>query len=254
MIEIHSHILPGVDDGSESIEDSMAIVDDMINNDVKGAIATPHHLNGYDENPFDKILDLTEKLNEEIKNRGIDFIIYPGQEVRVNSDLPELIDSGNIHGIAGSRYLLLELPSRSFPMYMTELLYRLIVMDYVPIIAHPERNSALADDVDLLEELIGMGCLSQVTSASLLSSNKKLRSVSERMIEEGLVAFISSDTHGVERRNSRIKDAMKRIELLYGEDLAKYFYDNSYKLVKNERVSKYSGEIKKKSLLKRIFR
>ncbi len=254
MIEIHSHVLPGVDDGANNMDESVAIVEDMIANGVTAAIATPHHRNGYDINPYGKVVELTDRLNGELKSRNIDFQIYPGQEVRISDEIPDLISSGDIKGIAGTKYLLLEPPSRSLPMYVKELLYRLTVQGYKPVIAHPERNSRFTEDFDLLHELVNMGCLVQITSESLIASNKKLKSTSEKMIEEGLVSLISSDTHGVNKRKCRIMEALKRVEALYGKELADYFSNNTYKLVNGETINGYGGEIRKKSFLKRFFK
>lgn len=252
MIEIHTHILPNVDDGSKSLEMSIEMIEDMISNGVTSAIATPHHLNSCGFNPWSSTDKKVEILNTEIKKHNLSFKVYTGQEIRIRDDLLNRVKSGEIQGINNSRYLLLEFSFNSVPMYCRQIIYDLLSNGYIPIIAHPERIKPIQDDINILKEFIDMGCFAQITASSITSAKKNVKNITFEQIEEGLISFISSDNHDINKRKCELKNALKTIDRLYGSDLKDYFINNTFKLV-NDKNIKLKMNVQKKSFIGRLF-
>lgn len=173
MIDIHNHILIDVDDGPKNREDAIQLLKQAKSEGVNEIIATPHHLSPVFNNERKKVLNKIEELRsmEEVQQLGIK--IYPGQEIRITDQILPEIEKGNILSLNHSKYLLIELPSNGVPHYTERLFYELLSEGYVPIIAHPERNKGIVQDLDKLYQLVKAGALSQLTSSSLSGGNGK---------------------------------------------------------------------------------
>jgi len=167
MIDIHSHILPGLDDGARDLEQSLELARQAVREGIHTVIATPHHRNGRYDNPGGAVRQAAEALARELAAAGIPLKLRCGQEIRVYAELPEDLERGEALTLNGSRYLLLELPSGYVPQGMDELLHELRVMGRVPVIAHPERNRELAADPGRLAAWVRQGVLLQLTSHSV---------------------------------------------------------------------------------------
>lgn len=179
MIDIHNHILINVDDGPSSKEEMLKLLKQGVEENVSEIIVTPHHLSPTYDNEYKSIKEkLEELLNlDEIKELGI--TLYPGQEVRISDQIIPQLEKGKIIGLNHSKYLLIELPSGNVPHYTSRLFYELQSKGYIPIIAHPERNKEISQNLDLLFDLVNAGALSQLTSATLAGKHgKKLQNIS----------------------------------------------------------------------------
>ena len=234
VIDIHNHVLIDVDDGPKNKEEMLDLLNQAKDEGVTEVIATPHHLSPAFDNEY-KIVErkLHELLDlEEIKDLGIK--IYPGQEIRISDQIIQQLEKGEAIGLNHSKYLLIEFPSGRVPHYTNRLFFELQSKGYVPIIAHPERNKEISQNLDVLFDLVNGGALSQLTSASLLGVHgKKLQKISIQMIENNLVHFIASDAHHVSQRpfimkslhsNKKLKKYEKNIENLINN--AKYIVNN----------------------------
>ncbi|MFQ3726952.1 CpsB/CapC family capsule biosynthesis tyrosine phosphatase [Staphylococcus equorum] len=240
MIDIHNHILVDVDDGPRSIEETIHLLEQAHNEGVTDIVATPHHLHPrYDNN----IQVVKEKLNELRNNELIEQLrinLYPGQEIRVTDQIIDDIHNGKIEGINNSKYLLVEFPSNEVPHYSHKLFYDLQTMGYVPIIAHPERNKAIAENLDILFDLVNGGALSQITSSSLLGDfGRKVKKISLQMIDNNLTHFVASDAHSSAIRPFAMDKLFNERKLkTYYEDLER-FMENGKAVINNERISKH---------------
>lgn len=168
MIDIHNHILINVDDGPKTKEDAITLLTQAKNEGVTEIVATPHHLSPQYDNSYSQVKESLEQLldMDEVKDLGIK--LYPGQEIRITDQILSLLQKGDAIGLNNSNYLLIELPSNSVPHYTKRLFFDLQSNGYIPIIAHPERNKVITQDLDVLYELINSGAFSQLTSASLM--------------------------------------------------------------------------------------
>ncbi|MEX6381080.1 tyrosine-protein phosphatase [Staphylococcus saprophyticus] len=239
MIDIHNHILVDVDDGPKSINEAIELLKQAKNEGATDIVASPHHLHTRYSNDIQKVkMKLNElKKIEEIKE--LEIRLYSGQEIRVTDQIIDDINNGKIEGINGSRYLLLEFPSNEVPHYSNQLFYELQTMGYVPIIAHPERNKAIVQNMDLLFELINGGALSQITTSSLLGEfGSNVRKLSLKMIDNNLAHFIASDAHSATHRPFVLKQLFKEKKLkTYYEELESYL-KNGKAVLENEKISK----------------
>lgn len=239
MIDIHNHILVDVDDGPKSIDEAIELLKQAKREGATDIVATPHHLHTRYSNDIENVkMKLNElKNNPEINELGLR--LYTGQEIRVTDQIIDDLKNCKIEGINGSRYLLLEFPSNEVPHYSNQLFYELQTMGYIPIIAHPERNKAIVQNMDLLFELVNGGALSQITTSSLLREfGSNVRKLSLKMIDNNLAHFIASDAHNVPKRPFIMKQLFKERKLkAYYEELESYL-KNGKAVLENERISK----------------
>lgn len=232
MIDIHNHIISGVDDGPKTEENTLRLIKQAVDQGIKGIVATPHHLHTKYTNDFLDIEKRVAELNDSLETKGIDVTVYPGQEIRVSDQILEDIDNGKIRGVNHSKYLLLELPSNSVPYFTQRLIYEIQNRGYVPVIVHPERNKAIAQDINLLFELINIGALSQLTVSSLIGiSGKNIQRISFRMIEHNLIHFIASDAHNADQRPFNFEDLFKTTKLSNYETEIQTFLKNNEAMV-----------------------
>ncbi|MEB6197752.1 tyrosine-protein phosphatase [Mammaliicoccus sciuri] len=223
MIDIHNHVLVGVDDGPANEEEAIALVKQAHEQGITTIVVTPHHLHTRYDNTFHSVQAGIDRLNSIKEISELNIQLLPGQEIRITDKILEEIENQNIKGINDSKYLLIELPSNEVPHYTKKLLFELQNKGFVPIIAHPERNKAIAKDINILYELVNNGALSQVTASSLNGElGKNLQKISIKMIEHNLIHFIASDAHHVLNRpfamnnlfnNSKLKNIVADIEM-----------------------------------------
>lgn len=225
MIDIHSHVIHGVDDGASSMEESLKMLEEAENAGVKVIIATPH---------FQQEVFKTERLHEHYQQlctvaKERDITLLLGSEVFLDPFLPEIIiDNPNLV-LNESMYLLLEFPFDSIPFYSHEVIYKLQIQGIVPIIAHPERNRCFVRDIDALIELIERGCLTQLDAASIVGIyGRKIKKFTKKLIKNKLVQFIACDAHCAKDYSNWYLKAYKRARQWGGEAYAdKLFYTNA---------------------------
>jgi protein-tyrosine phosphatase len=238
MIDIHCHILPGIDDGARTIEDSIEMARSAVDQGIHTIVATPHHRNNQFENYRGDILSRVDELNEILENERIPVQIIPGQETRIYGDLAKGLVRNEILPVnLDTPYILVELPTTTVPKYTNKLLYDLQVDGYTPIIVHPERNSELLSKPDKLYELVKSGVLTQVTAASIAGKfGKKIRNFSHKIIQANLTHFIASDAHNVNSRGFVMQEALQEVAEIYGTDLVYTYQENAEKLVAGETI------------------
>jgi len=237
MIDIHSHILPCVDDGSQSLEESLAMARAAVDDGIRQIIATPHHANGRYDNPAEGVVKSVGSLNEELRREGIELEVLAGQEIRVYGNLVDDWLGQLLLPLHRSSYLLIELPTGDVPKHMPDLIHELQVMQLIPIIAHPERNQVLLNNPKRLQELVELGALGQVTSHSLNGAfGKKIQEVSLHMCKSNLIHFVASDAHNLTSRSFGLTSAYHVIEEKVGKETASYFKRNAQAVVEGSRI------------------
>ena len=225
MIDIHSHVLWGLDDGPQVVEHSLAMLQAAAESGTTDIVATPH-LNSefaYDvERTEERIRELNEKMGGAIR-------IHRGCEFHLNFDnLDHLLDNPRKYTINGTQYLLLECPDQHVGNHAESILERLLDSGLIPIIAHPERNPVLQQKPERLEKWVDLGCLAQVTSLSFTGIfGRGAASASVRLFERGLVHVIASDAHDPEYRHPRLDKARAAVSAAYGEDAAEILFTDN---------------------------
>lgn len=214
MIDIHNHIVFGVDDGSRSLEESLAMVDLYMKSGFNEIIATSH----FDRSRYmvdaSEIRDKVSLLNEKIKEKGLDFKIYPGHEIQVEVGMEKKLATGELLRLNDTRYVLCELSFVNKPNFLRELFYSLQLEGYVPIIAHAERYPYVASDIDWLIDFIKMGALIQVNYSSIKSNYETTKS----LLERNMVHILATDAHQSEWRKPYINDYKEEILKIISEE------------------------------------
>ncbi|MFD1359111.1 tyrosine-protein phosphatase [Fictibacillus halophilus] len=238
MIDIHSHILPGIDDGAQTLQDAVDMAEEAVREGITHLFATPHHRNGRYENEKDTTIKHVALLNKELKSREIPLIILPGQEIRLYKELIEDLDRGVLLPLHHElKYLLIEFPSSNVPNYAAEILYELSLRNYQPIIVHPERNSELLEKPDLLHNFISEGALAQVTANSVIGNfGRKIMNFSHDLIKSKMAHFIASDAHNTTSRGFHLTRAYETIQKMYGIDTRYYLQENAHLVMKGESI------------------
>jgi len=251
LIDIHNHILPGVDDGAKTEEESLDMARSAIAEGIHTIIATPHHKNGHFNNGRNYIQLQVDILRQLLAEHDIPLTILPGQETRIYGDMVEGLKQGEILPLNETKYVHVEFPFREVPRYAEQLLYDMQMEGYVPIIVHPERNSELREQPKKLYDRVRKGSLTQVTAASLIGKfGKESQRFTHQLVDANLTHFIASDAHNTTTRRFYMADAYQELEQRFGNEAVYLFMENGQLLIENKNVNKIEPEpIKKKRFL-----
>ena len=211
LVDIHCHILPGIDDGSKNWDTSIKLAKAAVKDGVTHAICTPHTLNGRYTNHKDDIIWLTDLYQQKLDEAKIPLTVFPGQEVRLSGDLIDALDQDDILFCdEDGTYMLLEFPSDDVPTYAQDTIFKVMQRGITPIIVHPERNKKILEEPTVLQELIEQGCLVQITASSYMGTfGKKIEEISRKFIEAGQCACFASDAHDLPKRQYQYSEALK---------------------------------------------
>jgi protein-tyrosine phosphatase len=255
LIDIHSHILPGVDDGAQHLEDAISMAEAAVKEGITHLFATPHHRNGRYENEKHTILREAEFFNQELKKRKIPLHILPGQEIRLYQELINDLERDLLLPLNNEvKYLLIEFSSNNVPKYAADLFYELNLRDFRPIIVHPERNSEIIEKPELLYELIVAGAFTQVTANSIIGNfGKKIMKFTHDLIKANLAHFIASDAHNTTSRGFHLTQAYETIQKEYGIDTRYYLQENAEMVLKGESIFIEEPTIIKKKKFLGVF-
>lgn len=252
MIDIHCHILAGIDDGARTMEESVEMAKLAVEEGIHTIIATPHHKNRQYVNEKKSILKRVGELNNHLYNVGVPLTVLPGQETRIYGEiLGDYLAGGRILPLADTSYLFIEFPSGHVPRYTDQLFYELQTEGLIPVIVHPERNQELIENPDKLYQLVNNGALTQITAGSLCGYfGKNIKKFSHQLVEANLTHFIASDAHNVHNRSYKMAEAMDLIGKSYGVDTVDLFLENAELLVQGKNVYKEIPEkVRRKKFL-----
>lgn len=238
LIDLHCHILPKIDDGSKTLDDSIKLAEAAIRDGVKYIVATPHHLDRQYTNHAKNVQTAVDIFQDELDQMGLDLIIYPSQEIHLNGDLDKKID--DLLGLDEHRkYMLIEFPHEQVPSYAKELLFNLSLQGVTPVIAHPERNKQIQDDPNILYDFVADGALSQVTATSLTGGfGKDTQKFAQMLITHGLVHVVASDAHALKGRKFVLREAYAELDQFLS-GLGDIFYDNSKAIINGDDLKQH---------------
>ncbi len=221
FIDLHCHILPGVDDGAENMEMTIKMIHMARAEGIGTMIATPHYREGYVETSPVQLHTVYRQVLLEAQRIDPDFRIFLGNELYNCYHLDEYLEKGSVMTLAGSAYVLTEFsPSKSYSE-MRSAFRKLQMAGYRPILAHTERYSCLRQDDSRVEELVGSGIYIQVNTSSVTGKNGYgARSFSRNLLKHGLVHFLATDAHNLKERGPEMKKCMEFVEKKYGSRYA----------------------------------
>ena len=241
FVDIHCHILPGVDDGSQTPEETKAMLQKAWDEGIQIMVATPHYHKQRGKNDIELIkkqLLLTRKLAKEVNPK---MQICLGMEIYYGEDVPELLKEGRVVSIRKSRYILVECSPGDEFQYILNAVRKLQMSGHTVIIAHIERYNCLRKDISNVEYLREMGAYLQVNTGSITGSyGRSVKKFLREVLKAHLVQLVGTDAHGSERRTPKMQEAYKEVVKRCGEEYAdQIFGQNAKKVLRNEEIDEY---------------
>lgn len=240
MIDIHTHILPGLDDGAQDMENALLMAELAAESGVTAIVATPHcNLKGRYTNYWgDELRCELASFQKALSKAKIPVTILPGMEIFGMEDVPELLREGKLITLAHSRYLLIEFPFQDYGRQATQVLAEVAAMGYRPVVAHPERYRFIQEEPFLLNRWTELGCLLQVNKGSLMGRfGRAAEMLSLSLVDRGFAAFVASDAHSPVVRTTWMMDVRDLLSEEYSENLARRLLeDNPQKLLKDADI------------------
>lgn len=237
MIDFHSHILPGIDDGSRNLEQSIAMVNEAKEAGFTKIISTSHYMENYYECNEKNRKELLEQVQKNVN--GIELCL--GNEIYITNNMIELLQNGQASSINGTKYVLFEFPLiTTRPMNDKEVIYRLVENGYIPIIAHPERYPFIQENPDYLFELEEMGALFQANYGSIIGMyGLKAKKILKILLKNNLISFLGSDVHRPEQVYNKMPKIIKKLKkIISNEEFEEFTEINPEKVLKNENIIK----------------
>jgi protein-tyrosine phosphatase len=246
MIDLHSHVLHGLDDGARSLEESLRMCEIAYRDGIRTLVATPHTLNGVHQNNRSTILAKVKELNTALEesrfpmdrrqneqdprsksetrssNTEIALTILPGADVHLCEEMLSQLDQGKVTTLGdGGKSLLIEFPSQGIPKGAEDVLLQLIERGVIPVITHPERNRDVFQKPQRYHGMIMMGCLGQVTAMSLTGGfGPEARQFAEQLLKHRLLHVIASDAHSTNGRSPVLSSAVEAAGKIVGKEEA----------------------------------
>ena len=217
MIDLHCHLLPGVDDGAPDLATSLAMARIAADDGIEVVACTPHIYPGMYENTGPAIRQAVAELQTRLDEAGVALRVTFGADTHIAPDLVAGLRGGRVPSLHGSRYFLLEPPHHVAPPRLAETVFDLLAAGYVPVVTHPERLSWIEDRYEVFVELARKGAWMQVTAGSLTGRfGSAARYWGERLLDEGWVHILATDSHGVDRRPPLLAEGQRAAERWVG--------------------------------------
>lgn len=234
MIDIHSHLLPGIDDGAKEVEVSLEMAKQYVEEGFKKVIATPHWIEHSKIGQVDKTSVALEKLRAIFAEKGIPLELSLGNEFFITPNLSKSLKEAVGSSLAGSRYVLVEFPMNEYPLYTDHALHELQLKGYIPVIAHPERYHYVMKDPNLVLEWIRRGMLIQVNLPSVAKLyGSGVQDTARILLEHGMVHFLATDSHSYGKRSPKIMEAVQKSGIVSQEEIDLYLNKNSEYILKD---------------------
>ncbi len=221
FVDIHCHLLPGVDDGAQDVEESLAMARMAAADGTGTIIATPHQLGNFGQNRGDYIRARVNDLRQLLQAADVPLSVLPGADVRIEPGMMDALLRGDVLTLGDhGRHVLLELPHELY-LPLESVLEELRRRKIVGVLSHPERNQGILRQPGVVAPLVDAGCLMQITAGSLCGTfGTPSQKLCERMLDEGLVHFVASDGHGPRSRRPLMRGAFERVAELTDETTA----------------------------------
>lgn len=237
MIDIHTHILPSVDDGSSSIEESLAMLKIAQMEGISSVFLTPHYISDANPSNREKNKVIFDQLKSRAREEKLKVDLYLGNEVFLTDEIGDLLKSGEVSSLGDSRYVLVEFARHAIPLHIEEIIYRLRLDGYIPVIAHPERYREVLEDPNVLIPLIEKGALCQLNLASVRGRyGDEVRNCAKILLEHDMVHFFGTDAHSSSRFRPVVGDAIDEIEKFLPSEKIDFLASKNPQAIIEDRV------------------
>ena len=218
MIDIHCHILPGVDDGPSSMAESVAMAKQAVADGIETVVATPHTFNEIYDNPAGEVNTRVARLRETFSKEDLTLDLRPGSDAHICVRMAEKILAGEAATIDNTgRYILVEFPTQIIPPGSKDELFQLKLKDITPVITHPERNPVFQQRMETLYDLVAMGCLLQITAMSITGEfGEEAMVFAHRLLDLRLAHIIATDAHSPKSRPPILSPAVEAAARVMG--------------------------------------
>lgn len=255
MIDLHAHILPGLDDGSESMEDSLDMAELSLEGGVDIVVATPHsnqagRFENYDTEEFrNEYRNFCRRLEEE----GLPLKILPGMEIFASDDLKERLSGGSLMGLNDSDYYLVEFPFDADPYWIGDRLEEILETGKIPLIAHPERYFCTQDYPPLIYQWLQMGCFTQMNKGSVFGRfGRHAAQLADLMLRNDLATCMASDAHSPYARTTYLGDLREYLLDHVGDEMTyRLLEENPGRIIQNRSIAVHGRRPERK---KHFFR
>ena len=237
FVDIHTHILPGVDDGSPELSQSLKLLKQARDQGTGAVVLTPHYRGHFRDNTAQKLTKRFEELCQAAKTECPDLELYLGCEVGYELDVSERLAEGTLLSLNGTHYVLLEFREGSFRSRIMDGVLEVLNFGYIPIIAHAERYDAFRRYPSLARELVELGALIQLNADSILGKyGWGIQRCCHKLLRAHLVHFVATDAHDQDKRKPELKHCYHRLRKKYGREYADVLF------FKNARVMLADGD------------
>lgn len=237
FVDIHTHILPGVDDGASDLAQSLELLKQACAQGTGAVVLTPHYRGRFRDNTTQKLTKLFDELCQAAKTQCPGLELYLGCEVGYELDVSERLADGTVLPLNGTRYVLLEFREGSFRSRIMSGVLEVLNFGYIPIIAHAERYDAFRQYPSLARELVNLGALLQLNADSILGKyGFGIKWYCHKLLKSQLVHFVATDAHDPTQRKPDLKTCYDRLRKKYGQEYADVLF------FKNARVMLADGD------------
>lgn len=221
MVDLHCHLLPGIDDGPETLDQALALAEHAIGAGIARSIVTPHILPGRYDNTIVAIRQAAQRFGAQLAERGMQLEIGYAAEIRIGPEILSLAEEGRLPTLGhvdGYDIVLVEFPDSHILPGSDRLVASMLERGLRPLIAHPERNKEVMHSVDKIGPFVRDGCWLQVTAGSMTGTfGPRCREVARQMLERGWVSVLATDAHNMLARMPELEPARRMAEAIVGE-------------------------------------
>ncbi|MCR5101162.1 MAG: hypothetical protein K6B41_07380 [Butyrivibrio sp.] len=237
-IDIHSHIMPGVDDGSPDMKTSLEMLKIAVSEGTENIILTPHHKPMHRNLTPEKMKAHRDNLQQAANDAGIKVRLFTGNEIYYSDETMDELEQGYICPLASSEYVLIEFhPTDSFAN-IRNAIYKVQFVGYIPVLAHVERYADIVEHSEYVDELIKMGCYIQENASSIMGKyGFGIKHFTRKLLKEGKVHFVATDAHDSQKRAPHLAECRKLVENKYGVGYAnEIFFNNPLHILKHQKL------------------
>lgn len=239
MIDLHSHILPGIDDGAKNLEKSLAMAHLAVEDGTTHIACTPHFMSGVYDNTVPVVTNLRTQLEAVFRDQNIDLALIPGGDIHIAPDIADRLANGTLPVLGESNYFLFEPPHHVLPPGIVALCKGIMDAGFMPVLTHPERLTWIEKHYDVICQMDELGVVVQLTAGSITGRfGERALYWSERMLDEGRVDIIASDAHNTRSRPPGLSPARDLIAARFNDQIAMMMVkDNPLRILQNLPVA-----------------